>query len=92
MLLQKKLSRKYKSGFANVFALFIQEVETMAMECDHVDILALSQALDICIHIVSMEGDEQLLAHHVIPEGAEPSLHLLYQTSHYNILYPRPQH
>ena len=64
----------------------------MAMECDHVDILALSQALDICIHIVSMEGDEQQLAHHVIPEGAEPSLHLLYQTSHYNILYPRPRH
>lgn len=63
----------------------------MAMECDHVDILALSQALDICIHIVSMEGDEQQLAHHVIPEGAAPSLHLLYQTSHYNILYPRPQ-
>lgn len=64
-----------------------QEVEAMAMECDHVDILALSQALDVCIHIVSMEGDEQQLAHHIIPEGAEPSLHLLYQTSHYNILY-----
>ncbi|XP_041668597.1 ubiquitin thioesterase OTUB2-like [Cheilinus undulatus] len=66
-----------------------QEVEAMAMESDHVDILALSQALDICIHIVSMEGDEHQLAHHIIPEGAEPSVHLLYQTSHYNILYPR---
>eukprot|EP00064_Thunnus_orientalis_P001553 superscaffoldBa00000107_g1556 len=68
-----------------------QEVEVMAMECDHVDILALTQALDVCIHIVSMEGDEQELAHHIIPEAAEPSLHLLYQTSHYNILYPRPR-
>ncbi|XP_029982163.1 ubiquitin thioesterase OTUB2 [Sphaeramia orbicularis] len=68
-----------------------QEVETMAMECDHVDILALSQALDIGIHIVSTEGDEQQLAHHIIPEGAEPSVHLLYQTSHYNIVYPHPQ-
>ncbi|KAM9355350.1 ubiquitin thioesterase OTUB2-like [Pholidichthys leucotaenia] len=68
-----------------------QEVEAMAMECDHVDILALSQALDICIHIVSMEGDEQQLVHHIIPEDAEPSLHLLYQTSHYNILYTQPQ-
>ncbi|XP_054469780.1 ubiquitin thioesterase OTUB2-like [Anoplopoma fimbria] len=76
----------------NLLVYCHQEVETMAMECDHVDILALSQALDICIHIVSMEGDEPLLAHHIIPEGAEPSLHLLYQTSHYNILYPRPQH
>ncbi|KAM9842458.1 ubiquitin thioesterase OTUB2-like [Aulostomus maculatus] len=65
-----------------------QEVEAMAMECDHVDILALTQALDICIHIVSMEGQE--LVHHIIPGGADPSLHLLYQTSHYNILYPRP--
>ncbi|KAM4543241.1 ubiquitin thioesterase OTUB2-like [Odontesthes bonariensis] len=68
-----------------------QEVEAMAMECDHVDILALTQALDVGIHIVSMESDEQHLAHHIIPEGAEPALHLLYQTSHYNILYVRPQ-
>ena len=59
------------------------------MECDHVDILALSQALGIGIHIVSMEGDTQELVHHIIPEGAQPSLHLLYQTSHYDILYPR---
>lgn len=62
----------------------------MAMECDHVDILALSQALNVGIHIVSMEGDEQKLVHHIIPEGAEPTVHLLYQTSHYNIIYPRP--
>ncbi|XP_028293102.1 ubiquitin thioesterase OTUB2-like [Gouania willdenowi] len=67
-----------------------QEVEVMAMECDHVDILALLQALNISIHIVSLEGDDEQLAHHVIPEGSEPCLHLLYQTSHYNILYPQP--
>uniref|UniRef100_A0A1A8K3T8 ubiquitinyl hydrolase 1 n=1 Tax=Nothobranchius kuhntae TaxID=321403 RepID=A0A1A8K3T8_NOTKU len=66
-----------------------QEVETMAMECDHVDILALVQALDVGVHIVSMEGDKEQLAHHVIPEGVEPSVHLLYQTSHYNIIYQR---
>ncbi|KAM4540632.1 ubiquitin thioesterase OTUB2-like [Fundulus diaphanus] len=68
-----------------------QEVELMAMECDHVDILALSQALDVGIHIVSMEGDEQQLVHHVIPEGADPAVRLLYQTSHYDILYRRTQ-
>ncbi|XP_053290378.1 ubiquitin thioesterase OTUB2 [Pleuronectes platessa] len=76
----------------NLHAYCRQEVEVMGMECDHVDILALSEALDICTHIVSVDGDEQQLAHHMIPEGAEPSLHLLYQTSHYNILYPRPHH
>ncbi|XP_029349319.1 ubiquitin thioesterase OTUB2 isoform X2 [Echeneis naucrates] len=75
----------------NLQAYCRQEVETMAMECDHVDILALMEALDICIHVVSMEGVDELLAHHIIPEGAEPSLYLLYHTSHYNILYPRPQ-
>ncbi|XP_020775326.1 ubiquitin thioesterase OTUB2-like isoform X2 [Boleophthalmus pectinirostris] len=73
----------------NLQAYCHQEVEVMAMECDHVDIQALSQALNVSIHIVSMEGDEQKLVHHIIPEGAEPSVHLLYQTSHYNIIYPR---
>lgn len=61
----------------------------MAMECDHVDILALMQALDVTIHIGSLEGED--LVHHIIPEGGEPSIHLLYQTSHYDILYPHPQ-
>uniref|UniRef100_A0A8C7R4B0 ubiquitinyl hydrolase 1 n=1 Tax=Oncorhynchus mykiss TaxID=8022 RepID=A0A8C7R4B0_ONCMY len=58
-----------------------QEVETMAMECDHIDILALSEALD-----------GQCLAHHTIPEGTQPSLHLLYKTAHYDILYPHHCH
>lgn len=62
----------------------------MAMEGDHVEILALAQALDISMHIVSMDGEQEHLAHHVIPEGAEPSLHLLHHSSHYNILYLLP--
>ena len=73
----------------NVHSCLIQEVETMAMECDHVDILALSEALGVSIHIASVEGgDGHRLAHHTIPEGAEPCLHLLYKTAHYDILYP----
>ncbi|KAM9777615.1 ubiquitin thioesterase OTUB2-like [Neosynchiropus ocellatus] len=67
-----------------------QEVEVMAMTCDHVDILALTQALDFCIHIVSMEAGGQKLLHHCVPEDGQPALHLLYQMSHYNILYPKP--
>ncbi|KAJ8288915.1 hypothetical protein COCON_G00015740 [Conger conger] len=66
-----------------------QEVETMAMECDHVEIIALSEALGLSIHIVSMEAGDGHLIHHTIPEGAIPSLHLLYKTAHYDILYPR---
>ncbi|MEQ2165010.1 hypothetical protein GOODEAATRI_012567, partial [Goodea atripinnis] len=49
------------------------------------------QALDVGIHIASMEGDEQQLVHHIIPEGADPSVRLLYQMSHYNILYRQTQ-
>ncbi|KAL0963766.1 hypothetical protein UPYG_G00313240 [Umbra pygmaea] len=70
-----------------------QEVETMAMECDHLDILALSEALGVSIHIVSVEGgDGERLAHHTIPEGVEPCLHLLYKTAHNDILYPHHCH
>ncbi|XP_077588006.1 ubiquitin thioesterase OTUB2-like [Stigmatopora nigra] len=67
-----------------------QEVEAMGMECDHVDILALTQALDICIHIVSMDGEDEQLVHHVIRDGEEPSMHLLHHISHFSILGPRP--
>ncbi|XP_051941257.1 ubiquitin thioesterase OTUB2-like [Hippocampus zosterae] len=67
-----------------------QEVEAMGMECDHVDILALTQALDICIHIVSMGGEDEQLVHHVIPDGAEPAMHLLHHVSHFSILGPQP--
>lgn len=67
----------------------VLQVEAMAMESDHVDILALTQALDVCVHIVSLDSDEHRLIHHIIPEGATPSLCLLYQESHYDILYRR---
>lgn len=97
------LTSAYLQNHADFFSHFVeapnlkvyctQEVETMAMECDHVDMLALSEALGVGIHIVSMEGgDLQQLAHHTIPEGSEPSLHLLYKTSHYDILYPHAPH
>ncbi|XP_030631840.1 ubiquitin thioesterase OTUB2 [Chanos chanos] len=72
-------------------AYCLQEVETMAMECDHVEILALTEALDLSLCIVSTEGDGHL-TYHIIPEGSRPSLHLLYRTSHYDILYKGPDH
>ncbi|MGH0151595.1 UNVERIFIED_CONTAM: hypothetical protein FKN15_031752 [Acipenser sinensis] len=65
----------------------VQDVETMGLECDHVQILALSQALGINIQIECMEGADCDLNHHIIPDGSTPSLHLLYKTAHYDILY-----
>nr|XP_061798780.1 ubiquitin thioesterase OTUB2-like [Nerophis lumbriciformis] len=67
-----------------------KEVEAMGMQCDHVAILALTQALDICIHVVSVDGEDEQLVHHVIPCGSEPSMHLLHHISHFSILGPRP--
>uniref|UniRef100_A0A673WQP5 OTU deubiquitinase, ubiquitin aldehyde binding 2 n=1 Tax=Salmo trutta TaxID=8032 RepID=A0A673WQP5_SALTR len=83
------LTLAYLQNHADFFSHFVeapslkvyctQEVETIAMECDHVDILALSEAL----------GGQRLA--HTIPEGTQPSLHL-YKTAHYNILYPHHCH
>ncbi|XP_066523502.1 ubiquitin thioesterase OTUB2-like isoform X2 [Hoplias malabaricus] len=69
-----------------------QEVEAMAMECDHVEILALSKALDISLCIISMDSNDGSLVYHIIPEGSQPSIHLLYKTSHYDILYKCREH
>ncbi|KAK3537209.1 hypothetical protein QTP70_002611 [Hemibagrus guttatus] len=69
-----------------------QEVEAMAMECDHVEILALAEELDVSLCIISVEGSDGHLTYHIIPEGSQPSLYLLYKTSHYDILYKQREH
>ncbi|XP_023658148.1 ubiquitin thioesterase OTUB2 [Paramormyrops kingsleyae] len=76
----------------NLKAYCTQEVETMAMECDHVEILALSEALGVTIRIVSVEGGSGSLVFHTIPEEVEATLHLLYKNSHYDLLYPVSPH
>ncbi|KAJ8792191.1 hypothetical protein J1605_020042 [Eschrichtius robustus] len=63
------------------------EVEPMAMECDHIQITALSQALNIALQVEYVDEMDTALNHHVFPEAAIPSVYLLYKTSHYNILY-----
>lgn len=76
----------------NLKAYCTQEVEAMAMECDHVEILALSEALDISLCIISMNSSDGHLVYHTIPEGSECSIYLLYKTSHYDILYKHREH
>ncbi|XP_045057507.2 ubiquitin thioesterase OTUB2 isoform X2 [Desmodus rotundus] len=63
------------------------EVEPMATECDHIQITALSQALNIALQVEYVDETDTALNHHVFPEAATPSVYLLYKTSHYNILY-----
>ncbi|XP_072545307.1 ubiquitin thioesterase OTUB2-like [Salminus brasiliensis] len=76
----------------NLKAYCTQEVEAMAMECDHVEILALSEALDTSLCIISMDSSDGQLVYHAIPEGSECSIYLLYKTSHYDILYKHREH
>ncbi|XP_004837109.1 ubiquitin thioesterase OTUB2 isoform X2 [Heterocephalus glaber] len=79
---------------ADFFRHFVdeEEVEPMAMECDHIQITALSQALNIALQVEYVDEMDTALNHHVFPEAAIPSVYLLYKTSHYNILYAADKH
>ncbi|XP_053366079.1 ubiquitin thioesterase OTUB2-like [Clarias gariepinus] len=97
ILYLRLLTSAHLQGHADIFQHFveapdlqvycIQEVEAMAMECGHVEILALSEELDISLCIISMDGGDDQLIYHTIPEGSQPSLYFLYKTSHFDILY-----
>ncbi|XP_030070559.1 ubiquitin thioesterase OTUB2 [Microcaecilia unicolor] len=64
-----------------------QEVEPMAMECDHIQITALSQALEIPLQVEYVDETSTAVNYHRFPETAIPSVHMLYTRAHYNILY-----
>uniref|UniRef100_A0A673WER4 OTU deubiquitinase, ubiquitin aldehyde binding 2 n=1 Tax=Salmo trutta TaxID=8032 RepID=A0A673WER4_SALTR len=76
------LTLAYLQNHADFFSHFVeapslkvyctQEVETIAMECDHVDILALSEALGVSIHIASMGGRGTAL---ILPKGSVHYIH-----------------
>ncbi|KAG1651552.1 Ubiquitin thioesterase OTUB1 [Nymphon striatum] len=65
-----------------------QEVEPMYKESDHVHIIALTEALNVCVCIQYMDrGEGGHVNAHTFPEGNQPSIHLLYRPGHYDILY-----
>ncbi|PKU75085.1 ubiquitin thioesterase otubain-like [Dendrobium catenatum] len=75
-------------------------VEPMGEECDHVHIIALSDALGVAIRVVYLDRsscDKGALAvnhHDFVPtasadESTEPFVTLLYRPGHYDILYRR---
>ncbi|KAI0510580.1 hypothetical protein KFK09_011185 [Dendrobium nobile] len=90
-----------KRTFAPNFALFCKSsVEPMGEECDHVHIIALSDALGVAIRVVYLDRsscDKGALAvnhHDFVPtasadESTEPFVTLLYRPGHYDILYRR---
>ena len=70
------------------YNLFLQEVEPMYQESDHIHIIALTSALGASVRVAYMDRGENLICHD-FPDGCQPSLHLLYRPGHYDILYPR---
>ena len=68
-----------------------QEVEPMAKESDQIHIIALTDALGVCVRVVYMDrGGNQSVNHHDIPEdGSRPLVNLLYRPGHYDILYQK---
>ncbi|XP_029453257.1 ubiquitin thioesterase OTUB2 [Rhinatrema bivittatum] len=64
-----------------------QDVEPMAMECDHIQITALSQALEIPLQVEYVDENATAINQHRFPETAIPSVYMLYTRAHYSILY-----
>uniref|UniRef100_F6UDZ9 ubiquitinyl hydrolase 1 n=1 Tax=Xenopus tropicalis TaxID=8364 RepID=F6UDZ9_XENTR len=64
-----------------------QNVEQMAMECDHIQIIALTQALEIPLQVEYVDKTENVINHHIFPEGCSPSVFMLFLEHHFNILY-----
>ncbi|XP_069494082.1 ubiquitin thioesterase OTUB2 [Ambystoma mexicanum] len=64
-----------------------QEVEPMAMECDHLQITALSQALAVRLQVEYVDDTDTAVNHHKFPEHTSPSVYMLFTRQHYNILY-----
>ncbi len=60
----------------------------MYVESDHIHISALTEALGVSVRVQYMDrGEGGHVNHHDFPDGAPPSIHLLYRPGHYDILY-----
>ncbi|KAI9024485.1 peptidase C65 Otubain-domain-containing protein [Phycomyces nitens] len=70
-------------------------VEAFGRESDHLQIIALTRALDIPVEVVYLDGGagDNVAVHEFWPDEAEKGqkkpLHLIYRPGHYDILYER---
>jgi len=79
-------------GHASMKEFCSQEVEPMAIESDHIHIIALTSAINTTVQVEYMDrgGDESKVNFHRFPDdGSTPTIYLLYRPGHYDILYPR---
>jgi len=79
-------------GHASMKEFCSQEVEPMAIESDHIHIIALTQHINTTVQVEYMDrgGDETKVNSHSFPDdGSTPRIYLLYRPGHYDVLYPR---
>ena len=67
---------------------FLQEVEPMYVECDHMHITALTTALGVGVRVQYMDRAEGgQVNQHDFPGGVPARIHILYRPGHYDVLY-----
>ncbi|XP_073494412.1 ubiquitin thioesterase OTUB2 [Phyllobates terribilis] len=64
-----------------------QSVEPMMAVCDHMQIMAVTQALDIPLQVEYVDSRDMAITQHVFPEGSCPCVYMLYSEDHYTLLY-----
>ncbi|XP_018414898.1 PREDICTED: ubiquitin thioesterase OTUB2 [Nanorana parkeri] len=64
-----------------------QYVEPMTAVCDHIHISALTQALAIPLQVEYVDSMDSAINQHTFPDGARPSIYMLYKQDHYTVLY-----
>lgn len=81
-------------GYSSIVDFCKTEVEPMYKESDHIHVVAITSALQVCARIVYMDrgSSAESVNTHDFPEQdppAKPRVHLLYRPGHYDVLYPR---
>lgn len=74
------------NGIADVDKFCRTEVEPVNHECEQVQIIALTEMLQVPVAIEYLDGSGTPSCI-VFPEGAHPTVKLLYRPGHYDILY-----
>ncbi|EGD73509.1 hypothetical protein PTSG_05213 [Salpingoeca rosetta] len=81
----------FLEGGETVAAFCARAVDPFGVDCEHLQIIALTQALGVAVNIAYLDRSAgETAAQHVIPDGQEPLVFLLYRPGHYDILYPPP--
>ncbi|KAG9509903.1 Ubiquitin thioesterase OTUB1, partial [Fragariocoptes setiger] len=81
-------------GSQSVLDFCKQEVEPMYKESDHIHVVALTSASNVCTRIIYMDrgSSTDTVNAHDFPDQEPPltpRIHLLYRPGHYDILYPK---